>query len=49
MTTTIVVGTVMLNTGEIVNLQSSMTDGTEGEVKTSGTVGAGGGIAATSI
>ena len=49
MTNTTVMATVMLNTGEIVNLETQLTDGTEGEVKTSGTVGAGGGIAATSI
>jgi hypothetical protein len=39
----------MLNTGELVSLQSTATDGTESELKTSGTVGAGGGITATSI
>lgn len=49
MTTQIVTASVMLNTGELVSLQSTFTDGTESELKTSGTVGAGGGIAATSI
>jgi hypothetical protein len=49
MTTQIVMCAVMLNTGELVNMQSTLVDGTLGEIKTSGTVGAGGGIAATSI
>jgi len=49
MSTQIVTGAVMLSTGELVSLQSTATDGTESELKTSGTVGAGGGIAATSI
>jgi len=48
MTTQIVTAAVMVN-GELVNLQSTLTDGTLGELQTSGTVGAGGGIAATSI
>jgi len=39
----------MLNTGELVSLQATATDGTESEMQTSGTVGAGGGISATSI
>jgi|TARA_R110000824_G_scaffold60697_1_gene162083 hypothetical protein len=49
MSTQIVTASVMLNTGELVSLQSTATDGTESELKTSGTVGAGGGITATSI
>jgi hypothetical protein len=49
MSTQIVTGAVMLSTGELVSLQATATDGTESELQTSGTVGAGGGIAATSI
>jgi|SaaInl4_100m_RNA_FD_contig_31_1347499_length_1194_multi_5_in_0_out_0_2 hypothetical protein len=49
MTTQIVTASIMLNTGELVNLQVTATDGTLAELKTSGTVGAGGGISATSI
>jgi len=49
MSTQIVTGAVMLNTGELVSLQATATDGTESEIQTSGTVGAGGGISATSI
>jgi len=40
---------IQLNTGEIVNMMTSITAGTRAELKTSGTVGAGGGLAATSI
>jgi len=39
----------MLSTGELVSLQSTFTDGTEASLKTSGTVGAGGGISAAEI
>jgi len=49
MSTQVVTASVMLNTGELVSLQTTATDGTESEMKTSGTVGAGGGITATSI
>ena len=49
MTTQEVTAAVMLNTGELVNLQVTSTDGTAINLQTSGTVGAGGGIAATSI
>jgi len=49
MSTQIVTASVMLNTGELVSLQGTFTDGTEAELLTSGTVGAGGGIAATSL
>ena len=49
MTTQVVTAAVMLNTGELVNLQVTATDGTAANLVTSGTVGAGGGIAATSI
>ena len=49
MSTQIVTAAVMLNTGELVSLQATATDGTESELQTSGTVGAGGGISATSI
>jgi len=49
MSTQIVTASVMLNTGELVSLQASATDGVESEMQTSGTVGAGGGITATSI
>tara|TARA_R110000751_G_scaffold157682_3_gene263182 strand:- start:696 stop:1400 length:705 start_codon:yes stop_codon:yes gene_type:complete len=49
MSTQIVTAAVMLNTGELVSLQATTTDGTESELQTSGTVGAGGGITATSI
>ena len=49
MSTQAVTAAVMLNTGELVNLQVSATDGTAANLVTSGTVGAGGGIAATSI
>jgi len=49
MTTQAVRCTIELNDGSIVNLSSTATDGTATELKTSGTVGAGGGIAATSI
>jgi hypothetical protein len=49
MTTQVVTAAVMLNTGELVSLQGTITDGTESELQTSGTVGAGGGITATSI
>ena len=48
MTTQIVNACVVVN-GEIVTLQSTLTDAVAGELKTSGTVGSGGGIAATSI
>ena len=41
--------TLVLNTGEVVNMQTTTVDGTESEMQTSGTVGTGGGIAATSI
>jgi len=49
MSTQAVTAAVMLNTGELVNLQVTATDGTAANLVTSGTVGAGGGIAATSI
>ena len=49
MSTQIVTAAVMLNTGELVNLQVTSTDGSAANLVTSGTVGAGGGIAATSI
>jgi len=49
MSTQVVTAAVMLNTGELVSLQATATDGTESELQTSGTVGAGGGISATSI
>lgn len=49
MTSQTLTAMVTLNTGEIVNLQATTTDGTESEMQTSGTVGTGGGIAATSI
>jgi len=49
LSTQIVTAAVMLNTGELVSLQATATDGTESEMQTSGTVGAGGGISATSI
>jgi hypothetical protein len=49
MTTQAVSCTIALNDGSIVNMAVAATDGTSIEVKTSGTVGAGGGIAATSI
>jgi hypothetical protein len=49
MTTQIVSCTIALNDGSIVNMSVVATDGTAIELKTSGTVGAGGGIAATSI
>jgi len=49
MSTQIVTAAVMLNTGELVSLQATTTDGTESELQTSGTVGAGGGITATSL
>ena len=49
MTTQVVTAAVMLNTGELVNLQVTATDGTAANLVTSGTVGAGGGISATSI
>lgn len=49
MTTQTVTAQLMLNTGESVALSSTFTDGTESELQTSGVVGTGGGIAATSI
>jgi hypothetical protein len=49
MTTQAVSCTIALNDGSIVNMAVAATDGTSIELKTSGTVGAGGGIAATSI
>ena len=49
MSTQIVTSCVKLSDGSIVNLQVTATDGTVAELLTSGTVGAGGGIAATSI
>ncbi len=49
MSTQVVTASVMLNTGELVSLQGTVTDGTETELQTSGTVGAGGGISATSL
>jgi len=49
MTTQAVSCTIALNDGSIVNMAVAATDGTAIELKTSGTVGAGGGIAATSI
>lgn len=49
MTTQAVSAQIMLNTGESVNLLSTLTDGTEGELKTSGVVSAGGGVSAQSI
>jgi len=49
MTTQTVTAQLMLNTGESVALSSTFTDGTESELKTSGVVGTGGGISATSI
>ena len=49
MSTQVVTSAVMLSTGELVSLQATATDGTESEMQTSGTVGAGGGISATSI
>ena len=49
MSTQVVTASIMLNTGELVNLQATATDATVTELKTSGTVGAGGGISATSI
>ncbi len=48
MTTQIVTAAVMVS-GELVNLQVTATDGTAANLVTSSTVGAGGGIAATSI
>jgi hypothetical protein len=48
MTTQIVTAAVMVS-GELVNLEVTATDGTAANLVTSGTVGAGGGIAATSI
>jgi hypothetical protein len=49
MTTQAVSCTIALNDGSIVNMAVAATDGTSIELKTSGTIGAGGGIAATSI
>jgi len=49
MSTQVVTAAVMLSTGELVSLQATATDATESELQTSGTVGAGGGISATSI
>ena len=49
MTTQAVSCTIALNDGSIVNMSVAATDGVSIELKTSGTVGAGGGIAATSI
>lgn len=49
MTTQTVTAQLMLNTGESVALSSTFTDGTESELTTSGVVGTGGGISATSI
>ena len=49
MTTQTVSCTIALNDGSIVNMSVAATDGVSIELKTSGTVGAGGGIAATSI
>ena len=49
MTTQTVTAQLMLNTGESVALSSTFTDGTPSELKTSGVVGTGGGISATSI
>jgi hypothetical protein len=49
MTSQAVSCTIALNDGSIVNMEVAATDGTAIELKTSGTVGAGGGIAATSI
>ena len=49
MSTQLVRAQVLLNTGEVVSLASTLTDTTVGELKTSGVVGAGGGLAATSI
>ena len=48
MTTQVVTAAVMVS-GELVNLEVTATDGTAANLVTSGTVGAGGGIAATSI
>jgi hypothetical protein len=48
MTTQVVKAQFRLNTGEIMTMQSTLTDDTVGELKTSGVVGAGGGLAATS-
>ena len=45
----VILAAVQLNTGEIVNLQTTIAAGARAELKTSGTVGAGGGLAATSI
>jgi len=49
MSTQAVTAQMLLSTGEIVDLASTLTDTTAGELKTSGVVGSGGGIAATSI
>jgi hypothetical protein len=49
MTTQVVTGLVQLSDGSIVDLKSTLTDATSSEVQTSGVVGSGGGIAATSI
>jgi len=49
LSTQVVTAAVMLSTGELVSLQATATDATESELQTSGTVGAGGGISATSI
>ena len=49
MSTQIVTACVKLSDGSIVNLQVTATDSTVAELKTSATVGAGGGISATSI
>ena len=49
MTTQAVSCQLMLNDGSSVNLLSTLTDGTQGELKTSGVVSAGGGVSAQSI
>jgi len=49
MSTQVVTACVKLSDGSIVNLQTTVEDAVQTELLTSGTVGAGGGIAATSI
>jgi|TARA_R110000803_G_scaffold19613_1_gene51200 hypothetical protein len=49
MTTQVVTAMVQLSDGSIVDLKSTFDDGTSSELQTSGVVGSGGGIAATSI
>ena len=49
MTTQAVSAQLMLSDGSSVNMLSTLTDGTEGEIKTSAVVSAGGGVSAQSI